>query len=152
MVKMTPIQTIKKRPPKAARPAAKPALDPRLRCLALAFSRFEEWFHLAGQRSKDAFRVFPAAELRLRFSNLQISIVGMDDALPPAARRSFDSVREGIRTELQESTGREVALGIYFCCELSRLAELLKLYGRENGWQDKGLAPVRRDGEKLTPR
>lgn len=117
-----------------------------MRHVALAVGRFSDWWKLAGVRSKSAFRVFPAGELKGRFASLRVLVAGCEEVLPPAARRSLESVREGIRSELQEATGREVSFGVFFVGEVSRLADLLKLYAREAGFKDAELAPRERRG------
>lgn len=122
----------------------------QLRRAALACARFSAWWELAGVRSKNAFRVFPRSELKRRFTSFRVSLSGVEGTLPPAARRSLESVREGIRSEIEECTGREVSFGVFFVDEVSRLSELLKLYAREAGFTDKELAPrERRDGTEM---
>ena len=133
------------------RSATTRAPDDRLRRVALAFASFEAWTAIAGQRARESFRVYPTIELRARFAALEASIANDVDAIPPAGLKSLWSVREGIRTELRETTDRDISLGAFFVAEITRLSELLKLYAREAGFKDKELAAKERRGtEKLT--
>lgn len=115
-----------------------------MRRAALAIGRFAAWWELAGARSKDAFRAYPTGELRKRFASLRVALAGCEDAIQPAARRSLESIREGIRSELQETTANAVSFGVFFVDEVGRLAELIKLYAREAGWTDSELTPRQR--------
>lgn len=144
-----------KRSKRTRRPAATSspaAVDDCIRRVAIAFAAFEEWMSLAGQRSRQAFRVFPTLELRRRFITLEAGILNAVDAIPPAGRKTLMSVRDGIASEIRETADREVAFGAFFVDEIARLAELLKLYAREAGFTDKELAAKDRRGgaEKLT--
>jgi len=127
------------------------APDDRIRRVAIAFAAFEAWMALAGQRARESFRVYPAIELRERFATLETSIANDVDATPPAGCKALASIRQSIHSELRETSGREIAFGAFFVDEAGRIVELLKLYAREAGFNDKELAAsARRDTEKLT--
>lgn len=114
--------------------------------VADAISGFVAWLTLAGEPSKQAFRIFIAAEVRPRLARMESRIAGKEYALPASARDGLASVRAGLADDLKEckaTAASRMSLGVFVVREWERLAALISLLAKEAGESKAPPAPKR---------